>query len=95
MPRTVLALWGSGAFQAGGSDVANLRLGTPRNNRFRKGIIDIDVFEPPFYHHGKVGWSRALQPQQHFLAQCLQNQRETLYFVLLNLTFPMKDSIFS
>ena len=71
VPQAVLALWGSGAFEACGSTVANPRLGVDEQNEFRISIIDIDVFEPARNRHGKVAHTRALEPQQHFPAQCL------------------------
>ena len=53
------------------------RLGADENDEFRTGIINIDVFETYFYSDVKVPRPRALQPQQHFPAPCLQNQCET------------------
>ena len=77
----MLALWGSGAFKAGGSDIANPHVGNHQNNQFRKNIIDIDVFEPPLNRYGKVGRSCVLQPQQHFRARCLQNTCKTQFVI--------------
>ena len=48
--QTVLALWGLGAFNAGGSDAIIPRLGIHENNEFRTGIMTL--FTPLFIPTG-------------------------------------------
>ena len=43
-------------------------------------VVFIDTFDPPHYCSGKVPQTRALQPQQHFRARCLQNHCENHFF---------------
>ena len=59
------------------------------DNEFRIDVIvkDIDGFEPPYYCTGKVGRPRAVQPQQHFPARCLQNYCETHFFYKSNSSY--------
>ena len=88
IPQTELALMGSGGLKGERRSAGRARLGVGENNEFRRRIINIDVFEPPVNRYGKVARPRALQPQQHFPAWCLQKQCETHYFP--NLTYKNK-----
>ena len=73
-----MGLWR--VYKAGPVLWAALPLHARENNELISSIVDIDIFERPFYRDGKVARPRALQPQQHFAARCLQNQYETHYF---------------
>ena len=69
-PQTVLALWGPGTFETGGSDVARARPNVHNNNELRTGITDIGVFDPPFppFHvKDKIKGLKWQEPCLHFL----------------------------
>ena len=72
----------------------SLPLLIPGKNDSRRRFINIDAIDPTYYCSGGVGRSRALLPQQHFRARCLQNGCENHYFSSQIIIFKLNSILF-